>query len=222
MIDLGKTGKRMKQRNGRELIGLRMDARIFMRGFRYLFLGVCVSLAACSNTPNVTQPTSSDPANYSASTEIVPTVTPNPLSGGETLLKTLPNCDGIKILEGPIKFEWPNIDLRIKELEGSVWGYYRCPGSQKEVAAFYRQQMPKARPTLYYETNWVERKEGSVGVYYDGVNWIYLWVVPQPDNTQMSYVIVSQSNVPVIGDCIAASFHTISQISPAEGQWSLE
>ncbi len=212
----------MMQGKGRGFIGLRLGERMIMRRFRYIFLCLCVILPACSNTPKVTEPTSSNPANYPASTEIAPTLVPTPLSGGETLLKTLPKCGGIVILDDPIKFEWPNIELRIKELEGSVWGYYRCPGSQKEVAAFYREQMPKARPTIYYETNWVERKEGAVGVYYDGVNWIYLWVVPQPDNTQMSYVIVSQSNVPVIGDCIAASPYTINNISLAEKQWSLE
>ncbi len=190
--------------------------------YRYFSFYLCVSLVACSNAPQVTQPTASNPADSPGSTGIPSTMVPAPLSAGETLLKTLPKCDGIEIMDNPIKFEWPNIELRIKELEGSVWGYYRCPGSQADVAAFYREQMPKSRPTIYYETNWVERKEGAVGVYYDGVNWIYLWVVPQPDNTQMSYVIVSQSNVPVIGDCIAASFHTINQISPAERQWSLE
>jgi hypothetical protein len=178
-----------------------------MKSIRLAFLSccLCLSLAACSNTHQGTEPSASNPAGIPATIENDPTLTPTYLSAGETLLMILPRCDGIEILEDPIQFKWPNIEDRIKELEGSLWGYYSCPEPQKVVAAFYREQMAKSRPTIYYEANWVERSEGTVGVYYDGVNWTYLWVVPQPDNAQKSYVIVAQSNGPVIGDCIAAS-----------------
>jgi hypothetical protein len=116
------------------------------------------------------------------------------------MLERLPKCGRIQVLDTPVKFDWPNIDERLQELADALWGYYSCPGSQKDIAAFYRQQMPKP-PINMYETNWVERAEGSVGVYYNGVSWIYLWVVPQPDNLNSSFVIVAQSYNPVSGNC---------------------
>ncbi len=62
------------------------------------------------------------------------------------------------------------------------------------MAALYREQMPKP-PYNLNETNWVDQPEGALGVYYEPVSgtWIYLWVVPQTEDTQTSYVIVAKS-----------------------------
>lgn len=173
-----------------------------MRLIRCVFMFCCLYLSTVSCS-NVTQPTLSSatiPAINPATTETAPTPVPTPLSAGASLLKTLPKCEGIQILEEPVKFAWPNIEERIKELEGALWGYYSCEGPQVDVAAFYRVQMPKP-PFRMYETNWVIRSEGIVGVYYNGASWTYLWVVPHPGNAQKSYVIVAQSLDPLGEEC---------------------
>jgi hypothetical protein len=175
-----------------------------MRIIRSVLFYFCLNLGlvACSNDPQLTQPSATIPARNPATTESTPTLVPTPLSVGASLLRRLPKCEGIQVLEEPIKFIWPNIEERLIELEGTLWGYYSCEGLQVEVAAFYREQMPKP-PYNMDETNWVKRSEGTVGVYYNAgsIAWIYLWVVPQPDNTLKSYVIVAQTNNSVDFQC---------------------
>ncbi len=107
----------------------------------------------------------------------------------------LPKCQGVKILDNPVKFSWPNIDQRLRELEGSYWGYYACPLAPATASALYREQMPRP-PYNKTETNWVSRPEGTLGVYYsEGANmWIYMWIVPQANNPQESYLIVAMAN----------------------------
>ena len=73
---------------------------------------------------------------------------------------------------------------------------FRVAGDQPQGAAtaFYRAQLPEA-PYDYLETNWVDRAEGSVGVYYVSAGtWLYIWMIPRPDDPQRSYVIVALSS----------------------------
>ena len=111
------------------------------------------------------------------------------------MLSLIPRCDKVKILDQPVKFAWPNVEKRIKALEGSEWGYYSCPQTQDAVSTFYREGMRK-KPYSMGETNWVDRPEGTLGVYYHSRSrvWIYLWVVPQPADVRASYVIVALAN----------------------------
>ena len=196
-----------------------------MKFIRCVFLAcsVCLVLVACSNTTESTESSVTIPPAINpeaAQTSQTPEATP--LSLGASLLKSLPKCDGIQVLDEPMKFDWPNIDERLQELEGALWGYYSCPGPQVEVAAFYRSQMPKP-PNNMDETNWVERAEGSVGVYYNGAStWIYLWVVPQPEDAQKSYVIVAESLDPVQGQCMLDQPFFISDSNGWETQGRLE
>ncbi len=145
------------------------------------------------------------------------------MSLGEAMLQKLPKCDGIQVLDNPVKFDWPNIDERLQELSDAQWGYYSCPAPREEIATFYRERMPKP-PINMIETNWVERTEGSVGVYYNGSTtvWTYLWVVPQPEDAQKSYVIVAQALEPVQGECRLEQHILISNTYGWETQWSLE
>jgi len=118
-----------------------------------------------------------------------------PKTIGERVLSLIPRCDGIKILDRPVKFAWPNVEKRIKELEGCDWGYYSCAQPQAAVSTFYREQMRKP-PYNMGETNWVDRPEGTLGLYYHSGSrvWIYLWVVVQPTDARTSYVIVALAN----------------------------
>jgi len=188
-----------------------------------LVCGLCLVIAACSSSPNQVAPSATTPPGiYPETTQTSPTPEATPLSLGASLLKSLPKCDGILVLDNPVKFDWPNIDERLQELSDALWGYYSCPGPQAEVAAFYRNQMPKP-PNNMDETNWVERAEGSVGVYYNGAStWIYLWVVPQPEDAQKSYVIVAESLDPVQGQCRLDRPLFTSDLIEWVTKWSLE
>ncbi len=157
---------------------------------------LCLSSAACSNSPQLTQSSAAIPATMSAKNETTPTPILTPISDGASLLIRLPKCEGLQIMQDPIIFKWPNIERHLKEYKDGLWGYYGCEQPQADVAAFYRAQMPKS-PTNAYEMNWVEIPEGAVGVFYDGLAWSIVWVVPQPGNTQKSYVIVAQTSYPV-------------------------
>ena len=113
----------------------------------------------------------------------------------EYILSLIPRCDKVRILDRPIKFNWPNVERRIQELEGCDWGYYSCGYNQDAVSAFYKEHMRKP-PYNMGETNWVDRPEGTLGIYYhsDSRSWIYLWVVPQSGDVRTSYVIVALAN----------------------------
>ena len=101
----------------------------------------------------------------------------------------------MEVQESPIAFSWPNIE----QITDATWGYYSCDQPQAAVAAFYRAQLP-GEPYNYMEVNWVERAQGVVGVYYVLVStYLYVWMIPQPDNPQRSYVIVALSSEAV--DC---------------------
>jgi len=189
-----------------------------------LFYGLCVVMVACSNNaqspaPSVTIP----PAINNSSTQTSQTPEATPLSLSASLLQKLPKCDGIQVLDDPIKFDWPNIDERLQELTDAQWGFYSCPGPREDVATFYRERMPKP-PFNQIETNWVERTEGSVGVYYNGSTtiWTYLWVVPQQADSQQSYVIVAESLEPVQGECRLDQPLFKNDIAEWVTQWSLE
>jgi hypothetical protein len=164
---------------------------------------LCVMMVACSNNTQPVEPSVMVPPSINtSSTQTSTTPEATPLSLSASLLQKLPKCLGIQILDNPIKFDWPNIDERLQELTDAQWGYYSCPGPGEEVAMYYREQMPKP-PFNQIETNWVERTEGSVGVYYNGSTtiWTYLWVVSQSQDSRQSYVIVAESLEPVQGEC---------------------
>jgi hypothetical protein len=112
----------------------------------------------------------------------------------DALLAQIPRCDGIRVVHQVITFAWPNIEKRIKQLKGADWGYYACPQSPAQVGKFYRERLPKP-PYNQGETNWLVRREGTVGVYYSYATqqWLYVWIVPQP-GTQATYVVVAQSS----------------------------
>jgi hypothetical protein len=171
-----------------------------------LFVVLCLC-TACSNA--------AEPAESNSRVQVLspkpglqPTKesTPTPMTISEYLLSILPNCDEVKVFEQPVKFDWPLIEQRIQELEGADWGYYGCPQPQEVVSTFYQEAMPKT-PFLMTEINWVERPQGTLGVYYQSVaqTWLYLWVVPQPTDPQTSYVIVAASDTQefVGGDCLS-------------------
>jgi hypothetical protein len=148
--------------------------------------------------PQQAIPTSSAPAStptsYTSSTAV-----PNSFAMSESLLLRIPKCEGIEVQNKPIIFRWPNIETRIKELGDALWGYYSCDQSQAEVAAFYREHMPEP-PYNNQESNWVERAEGSVGIYFNSANaWLYIWIVPQKNDPKKTYVIVAISYILV--DC---------------------
>jgi hypothetical protein len=109
------------------------------------------------------------------------------LAQGESLLTYIPSCTGLEVQDTPIVFSWTNLD----QVVGSSWGYYDCNQSQADVAAFYRKQLPK-EPYDDMELNWVEKDNGTVGVYYVTADiYLYIWMLPQKDNPQKSYVIVA-------------------------------
>jgi len=161
---------------------------------------LCLGSTACSNSPGMTQSSASMPAVKSAANGTTPTPIVTPLSEAASILIRFPKCEGIQILQEPIKFNWPNIERHIKEYEDGSWGYFSCEQPQAVVAAFYRLQMPKP-PSNAYEMNWVEIPEGAVGVFYNGSTWTIVWVVPQSGNAQKSYVIVAQTSYPVDEVC---------------------
>lgn len=167
-----------------------------MRLAEYTFVLVCLSLcAACAGTGQAVPASLPRPAASPTSiTSSTPAVIPTPMSIAEYILSLIPHCDGIQVLAQPVKFVWPNVEQRLKDLEGSDWGYFSCPRPVAEVSAFYREQMPQP-PYNLNETNWVDQSEGTLGVYYHAARrtWTYAWVVPQPGNLQASYVIVAQT-----------------------------
>jgi hypothetical protein len=138
-----------------------------------------------------------------APTEIIPTfevpaaeATSAPtLSPGQYILTLIPDCDGIVILEQPIALVWPKAEQRLKELETAQWGYYRCLQAPAEVSAYYQRETPRP-PYNLRETVWVEVTEGTLGLYYHSAFqiWVYLWVLPDPDEAQSALVLVARAN----------------------------
>jgi hypothetical protein len=124
------------------------------------------------------------------------------VSLGQYLLLRIPQCEGLKILDQPLKFDWPNIEARIAEIGGALWGYYSCEQPQADVAAFYKEHTPEP-PFNHEEVNWVQRVQGDVGVYYNAASsvWMYVWMVPQPGDPLKTFVIVAESFEPIKGGC---------------------
>jgi hypothetical protein len=174
-----------------------------MRLTNYLMVLNCICLAtACTSapqpasaiTPTMAVTPTARPFTPTAGTPPAP-ATPDYKSDGESLLSNIPQCAGMEVQENPITFSWPNLE----QITGATWGYYSCDQPQAAVAAFYRSQLP-GEPYNYMEVNWVERAQGVVGVYYVLVStYLYVWMIPQPDNPQRSYVIVALSSEAV--DC---------------------
>jgi hypothetical protein len=156
-------------------------------------------ITACASAPRQTTPSIFPIASLPAVSTATPAAFSNSSALGESLLLRIPKCDGIEIQDEPIIFSWPNIETRIKELGEALWGYYSCDRPQKEVVAFYKAHMTDP-PYNNHEINWVERSEGFVGVYYNSANaWLYIWILPQPDFPEKTYIIVAISYVLV--DC---------------------
>ncbi len=161
---------------------------------KYTLILACLSLCVACTSAGQSVPTSLPAASPTPITTSVPTAVSTPMSIADYILSVTPRCDGIQILDQPVKFVWPNVEQRLKDLEGSDWGYFSCPRPVAEVSAFYREHMPTP-PYNMNETNWVDRSEGTLGIYYHTARqtWTYLWVVPQPGGLQTSYVIVAQT-----------------------------
>ncbi len=97
------------------------------------------------------------------------------------------------MLAGPVKFDWPDLAQHQQDFSRSQWTYISCDQPAAQVAALYRQQLPRP-PYSMDETNWLDRPEGALGVYFAQTGaWEYIWFVPQPEDAQKSYVIVSET-----------------------------
>ncbi len=154
-------------------------------------ISVCLC-TACSTAGPASLPPSAEALPTAKIAASLPTAASVSSSTSEYLLSRIPHCNGIEIRD-PFTFNWPNLAERIRELNTNLWGYFACNQSPSDVAQFYRADMPKP-PYNMQETNWIDRKEGSVGVFYNSAYaWIYLWVIPQPSDPQASYVIIAQS-----------------------------
>lgn len=176
-----------------------------MRPSRHsLLFGLLCLCTACAATDQ-SEPTSAPmPApSPTQTTSSAPAAVSTPLSVDEYILSVIPQFEGIQSLDQPIQFAWPNVKRRIKELEGSDWGYFRCAQPPAVVSAFYQEHMPEA-PYNMREANRVERPEGTLGIYYHSAYdiWVYLWIVPQPTDPQSSYVIVAVADgMAFVPDC---------------------
>jgi len=169
-----------------------------MRLTKFLMVFFCICLVtACTSAPQPASAITPTLAVTPTARLFTPTAgapvaaaTPNYQANGESLLSSIPQCTGLEVQESPIAFSWPNIE----QITDATWGYYSCDQSQAAVAAFYKAQLPEA-PYDYLETNWVERGDGTVGVYYVlAGTWMYIWMIPQPGDPQRSYVIVAISS----------------------------
>jgi hypothetical protein len=166
-----------------------------------LILSCFSFFVSCTSAPQPTTPTaivfeSTPTADISLSVTSTPhpTAAPDYKAMGESLLANIPQCSGMEILEEPIVFSWPDISTRIQELGEAQWGYYSCDQPQVDASGFYKNQLTDS-PYDYLETNWIERKEGTVGVYFvSSSTWMYIWVVPQPGDPKRSFVIVALSS----------------------------
>lgn len=130
-----------------------------------------------------------------------------------TILTLIPRCDNLKPLREPVVFPWTNFSKRVKELSKAEWGYFVCPQPAPIVSSFYRDRMKKP-PYAQGETNWIVRREGTLGVYYSYAtsSWLYLWVVPKPGDDKMSYVVAAKST----GTLINCRLHT-PPVAPGNG-----
>ncbi len=109
------------------------------------------------------------------------------------LVQTFPECSGMQKLQGAVQFDWPTLAEHLQDFSRSQWTYYSCDQSASNVASLYRQDLPRP-PYGMEETNWLERQEGTLGIFFSQKGaWDYIWFVPQPDDAQKSYVIISET-----------------------------
>ena len=157
---------------------------------RLLALLLSWMLAACSAGMPADVPAMLDPAPDTAlAISATPVRTGTP--GKTVAVQALPPCSGMQTLQNPVQFDWPNLDEHRQEFSRSRWAYYACQQSAEEVAARYRQALTQP-PYSMEETNWLDRQEGTLGVFFAQTGaWQYIWFVPQPEDPQASYVIVA-------------------------------
>ncbi len=145
--------------------------------------------AGASASPSVAAPVATAAAPAMASPVDAPTVIP----GTKEAMPAFPQCTGMQKLSEPVNFDWPNLNEHRQEFFRSQWTYFICQEPASEVAASYRQHLPKP-PYAMDETNWLERPEGSLGVFFSQKGaWDYIWFIPQPENPQASYLIVAET-----------------------------
>jgi hypothetical protein len=108
------------------------------------------------------------------------------------LLTQLPHCNGLRRVP-EFRFEWQNYEKRMKQLKGSEFLYFTCQQLPATASDFYRSKLNKP-PYNLGEVNWVARREGTLGIYYDYATktWTYLWVVPSAVANE-SRVVVARS-----------------------------
>ena len=121
------------------------------------------------------------------------TVTSTPPPAKTQAPRAFPRCDGMQALKDAVDFDWPNLADHKQEFWRSQWTYFACEQPAEEVAALYRRQLTEP-PYGMEETNWLERQEGTLGVYFSQAgSWAYVWFIPQPNDPQRSYVIIAES-----------------------------
>ncbi len=159
-----------------------------------ILLAICLQLAAVACSPaGSSNPTTASPVVPITQPATLPGGAPTSSADGADTSVPFPHCKGMQVLKDPISFDWPNIEQRIRELAGSFWTYLACEQPATEAARLYREQLPEP-PYNLHEMNWLEREEGTVGIYYTrGGLWDYVWIVPHPDDAQRSYVIIAES-----------------------------
>ncbi|NTU88725.1 MAG: hypothetical protein HGA54_02305 [Actinobacteria bacterium] len=94
-------------------------------------------------------------------------------------------------------FSWSGVDA-LKQMSTTAvkWEYYSCPKPFFEVAAFFKEQTPDP-PYAKQENNWVESRDGIMGVYFDAdseLRLVRLWFLPQPGDAQASHLVVMRFN----------------------------
>ncbi len=151
-------------------------------------LVVALAVAACSAGSPVetaTVPLAASATVSSATATVLPTQVQSS--------HAFPHCDGMQALTGPVKFAWPNLDDRMQDFVRPWWSYFSCDEPAGEISALYRQALPKP-PYNMAETNWLERPEGTLGIYFSQTGeWDYIWIVPQPADPQKAYIIVAET-----------------------------
>ncbi len=164
--------------------GTPMAIRTIICGLILLFVifGVACSPAAAPTPTPLPAPTASPS----------PAATEKLMTTGEYLQRTIPTCEGEAVLKERPDFQWPNLEQHIKDLAGSNWGYYSCTEPQKALSTSFRAKLVKP-PYNLQETNWIDRSEGTLGVFYDSLaqSWSYFWIVPQAADANQSFVVLA-------------------------------
>ncbi len=154
-----------------------------------LILWLASLMAACSTAAPLSSgatPLATPAPATALAASTLPASTKKPAPG-------FPHCNGMLLLSEPVQFDWPNLAEHKQDFSRSQWTYYSCDQSASKVASMYRQDLPRS-PYSMDETNWLVLQEGTLGVYFSQTGaWDYIWFVPQPDDTQKSYVIVAET-----------------------------